>query len=112
MRKKISWFVLNFRLCGIDPVLSGFYPEVLTTHVSSKDAKFVDIIHADAGFHGTLMQCGHADFWPNNGKSIQPGGKEGNFESLSPNGMNNSFKYYLKLNINKIVLFVNRALQS
>lgn len=72
-------------------MLTGFYPEVLTTHISAKDAKFVDIIHGDAGFHGTPMQCGHVDFWPNKGKSIQPGGRKGYFHPMSPEGIFGNF---------------------
>lgn len=37
------------------------------------DAKFVDIIHTNAGVIGHTANLGHADFWPNNGRATQPG---------------------------------------
>lgn len=42
-------------------------------HVTDKDAAFVDVIHTDAGGYGAPVRTGTADFWPNGGKSIQPG---------------------------------------
>lgn len=42
-------------------------------HVNCKDAQFVDVIHTDAGGYGAPVKTGTADFWPNGGKSTQPG---------------------------------------
>lgn len=36
------------------------------------DAQFVDVIHTCANVWGARQSLGHADFWPNEGKS-QPG---------------------------------------
>ncbi|XP_050664990.1 pancreatic lipase-related protein 2-like [Leptidea sinapis] len=62
------------RLTALDPAFPGFYPDgILMEHVSEKDAEFVDIIHTDAGAYGAPVRTGTADFWPNGGKSVQPG---------------------------------------
>lgn len=47
----------------------GFYPEtyVKFKHISSEDAKFVDVIHTDGGVYGTLERTGTTDFFPNGG---------------------------------------------
>ncbi|KAE8739312.1 hypothetical protein FOCC_FOCC015190 [Frankliniella occidentalis] len=46
-------------------------------HLVREDALFVDVIHTDAGTtfgtSGYDGDCGHIDFWPNNGRAIQPG---------------------------------------
>ncbi|XP_041988130.1 pancreatic lipase-related protein 2-like isoform X2 [Aricia agestis] len=62
------------RLSALDPAFPGFYPDgIVMEHVSDKDAEFVDVIHTDAGGYGAPVRTGTADFWPNGGKSIQPG---------------------------------------
>jgi len=38
---------------------------------------FVDVIHTAGGFVGYSDSIGHADFFPNGGKSPQPGCYEG-----------------------------------
>lgn len=64
----------HFRLTALDPAFPAFYPDgVVMEHVSAKDADFVDVIHTDAGGYGAPVRTGTADFWPNGGKSIQPG---------------------------------------
>lgn len=59
------------RITGLDPAGPLFY--ILYPHLSSSDAKFVDIIHTDAGFYGLGLTTGSADFFPNFGHKIQPG---------------------------------------
>ncbi|CAH0714530.1 unnamed protein product, partial [Brenthis ino] len=62
------------RLTALDPAFPAFYPDgVVMEHVTDKDAEFVDVIHTDAGGYGAPVRTGTADFWPNGGKSIQPG---------------------------------------
>ncbi|KOB76724.1 Vitellogenin [Operophtera brumata] len=62
------------RLTALDPAFPAFYPDgVMMEHVSAKDAEFVDVIHTDAGGYGAPVRTGTADFWPNGGKSTQPG---------------------------------------
>ncbi|XP_061380918.1 inactive pancreatic lipase-related protein 1-like isoform X1 [Danaus plexippus] len=62
------------RLTALDPAFPAFYPDgVVMEHVTDKDAEFVDVIHTDAGGYGAPVRTGTADFWPNGGKSVQPG---------------------------------------
>ncbi|XP_028040615.1 inactive pancreatic lipase-related protein 1 isoform X1 [Bombyx mandarina] len=62
------------RLTALDPAFPAFYPDgVMMEHVNAKDAEFVDVIHTDAGGYGAPVRTGTADFWPNGGKSTQPG---------------------------------------
>lgn len=42
-------------------------------HLTSSDAIFVDVIHTDGGILGFPSPIGHADFYPNNGRPLQPG---------------------------------------
>jgi len=37
------------------------------------DAIFVDVVHTASGVQGISQPIGHVDFYPNNGKSPQPG---------------------------------------
>lgn len=58
------------RLTGLDPAGPGFFPPTdFYPHLSDKDAKFVDIIHTDAGGYGQSSSTGSADFWPNGGRN-------------------------------------------
>ncbi|KAJ0175716.1 hypothetical protein K1T71_008875 [Dendrolimus kikuchii] len=62
------------RLTALDPAFPAFYPDgVVMEHINAKDAEFVDVIHTDAGVYGAPVRTGSADFWPNGGKSVQPG---------------------------------------
>ncbi|CAG9785583.1 unnamed protein product [Diatraea saccharalis] len=62
------------RLTALDPAFPAFYPDgVVMEHINSEDAEFVDVIHTDAGGYGAPVRTGTVDFWPNGGKSIQPG---------------------------------------
>lgn len=69
------------RITGLDPAGPSFLSNASLHHLQASDAEFVDIIHTDAGtslstdyvFLGYPDSCGHADFWPNNGSSVQPG---------------------------------------
>lgn len=74
------------RICGLDPFLTCFYPPIMMKHITKHDARFVDIIHSDAGLYGSPMQCGHVDFWPNKGRAVQPGGRKGKFSPMSEEG--------------------------
>lgn len=61
------------RVTGLDPAYPGFFPPYARQHLSSSDAALVDIIHTDAGVFGQLGSTGTVDFWPNNGRNVQPG---------------------------------------
>lgn len=74
------------RISALDPAFPGFYPAVAATHLSYKDAGFVDIIHTDAWLYGTPTSTGSVDFWPNAGKTLQPGCPKRNYKMLSDIG--------------------------
>lgn len=65
-------FCLN-SLTGLDPANPPFFPAILLDHLSHSDAEFVDIIHTDAGLYGQPYSTATADFWPNDGLTLQPG---------------------------------------
>lgn len=77
---------LRFRISALDPAFPPFYPGVLVAHLSEKDAEFVDVIHTDAWLYGAPVSTGTADFWPNNGKTLQPGCPKRNYKPLTDNG--------------------------
>ncbi|KAJ6636193.1 Endothelial lipase [Pseudolycoriella hygida] len=59
------------RITGLDPALP-FYGNNMHAELNKNDAKFVDIIHTDAGVYGINRSVGHADFYPNGGRRPQP----------------------------------------
>lgn len=58
---------------GLDPAFPFYKFENVTSRLSWKDAKFVDVIHTDGGVLGNPWPLGHADFYPNQGIALQPG---------------------------------------
>uniref|UniRef100_A0A1L8DJ03 Putative vitellogenin n=1 Tax=Nyssomyia neivai TaxID=330878 RepID=A0A1L8DJ03_9DIPT len=76
------------RITALDPAFPGFYfPLKITGCLSTKDAEFVDVIHTDAWLYGTPWPTGHADFWPNRGKTLQPGCPKRNYKMLTDNDL-------------------------
>lgn len=75
------------RISALDPAFPPFYPGVLVAHLSEKDAEFVDVIHTDAWLYGAPVSTGTADFWPNNGKTLQPGCPKRNYKPLTDNDL-------------------------
>ena len=75
-----------YRISALDPAFPPFYPGIFATALSSKDADFVDVIHTDAWLYGAPVSTGTADFWPNNGKTLQPGCPKRNYKLLTDNG--------------------------
>lgn len=75
------------RISALDPAFPPFYTGGLTKHISKKDAEFVDIIHTDAWIYGAPFSTGHADFWPNSGKTLQPGCPRRNYKMLTDNDL-------------------------
>ncbi|XP_011646564.1 pancreatic triacylglycerol lipase-like [Pogonomyrmex barbatus] len=77
MGSQISGYIgrkVNFqipRITGLDPAGPLFH--FFYHHLSSSDARFVDLIHTDYGGYGITMTTGTVDFFPNGGKRIQPG---------------------------------------
>lgn len=57
---------------GLDPAGPSFSMENKDNRIDTSDAKFVQIIHTNAGTFGWNQSLGHADYWPNSGDS-QPG---------------------------------------
>lgn len=60
------------RITGLDPAGPLFTLARLKNRLNKKNAKFVDIIHTDRGKFGYPVNCGHADFYPDNGMAPQP----------------------------------------
>ncbi|KAG4080004.1 hypothetical protein HA402_006316 [Bradysia odoriphaga] len=60
------------RITGLDPANTPFFPGSIVKHLSHSDAEMVDLIHTDAGIYGQPIATGTVDFWPNDGKTLQP----------------------------------------
>ena len=52
---------------AMDPALPNFITAAAGQRVSRDDAKYVQVIHTNAGFLGYLKSVGHVDFYPNGG---------------------------------------------
>ncbi|XP_048000133.1 pancreatic triacylglycerol lipase-like [Leguminivora glycinivorella] len=62
------------RVTGLDPARPLFeYPKTLKMGLTPSAAEFVDVIHTCGGTLGIDENGGHVDFYPNGGKSPQPG---------------------------------------
>lgn len=61
------------RVTGLDPARPGFNHKNPEKRISPDSGAFVDIIHTSGGYLATPYNFGHADFFPNNGRWIQPG---------------------------------------
>ena len=59
-------------LSGLDPAGPYFSDVKEDVRLDPRDARYVDVIHTDAGVFGTSRKLGHIDFYPNGG-SQQPG---------------------------------------
>lgn len=74
------------RITALDPAFPLFYPAVVNA-LSARDAELVDVIHTDAWLYGAPVSTGTVDFWPNGGKTLQPGCPKRNYKMLTDNGM-------------------------
>ncbi|XP_055376343.1 lipase member I [Condylostylus longicornis] len=74
------------RITALDPAFPPFY-YTYSKHICKTDAKFVDIMHTDAWLYGSPCSTGHADFWPNGGKTLQPGCPKRNYKMLTDNDL-------------------------
>lgn len=54
-------------IVGLDPARPLFFMEYPDRRLDSTDAKFVEVIHTNAGGLGFKSSIGHADFFPNGG---------------------------------------------
>lgn len=63
------------RITGLDPPLfETIFATVAPEHrLDPTDAQFVDVIHTSGPAFGLLAPLGHVDFYPNDGKTPQPG---------------------------------------
>lgn len=61
------------RITGLDPALPCFNMGDCLTGLLRGDAKFVDIIHSNAGVLGARYPSGDADFYPGGVTSLPPG---------------------------------------
>lgn len=65
------------RVTLLDPAAPMFEFSVLGNMVTlfainKDDAKFMDVVHTDAGHYGIKSPVGHIDFYPNGGTRVQP----------------------------------------
>ncbi|KAJ8959599.1 hypothetical protein NQ318_021784 [Aromia moschata] len=61
------------RITGLDPALPEFSLNDTSNRLTATDADYVDVIHTDSGVFGIPISIGHADFYPNGGRALQPG---------------------------------------
>ncbi|XP_052129087.1 pancreatic triacylglycerol lipase-like [Frankliniella occidentalis] len=87
------------RLTALDPA-GAKAPFLGFPHLVREDALFVDVIHTDAGTtfdtRGYDGDCGHIDFWPNNGRAIQPGCENVKGDQFEPGRCSHaqSYRYF------------------
>ncbi|PNF28635.1 hypothetical protein B7P43_G08705 [Cryptotermes secundus] len=88
------------RITGLDPAYPLFKYVHTGLRLSKGDAIFVDVIHTDGGVLGFPSRVGHADFFPNGGKPLQPGCDlssifaRSSFEDLTFCSHKRAWKYY------------------
>ncbi|ALC42809.1 CG6472, partial [Drosophila busckii] len=68
-----EWGIKLSRITALDPALPLFEGNSSNRQLSASDARFVDVIHTDGGILGNPTAMGHADFYPNGGRPLQPG---------------------------------------
>lgn len=68
-----EWGIKLPRITALDPALPLFEGNSSNRRLSPSDARFVDVIHTDGGLLGNPAPMGHADFYPNGGRPLQPG---------------------------------------
>lgn len=75
--------------------------------LSETDADYVDVIHTDAGVFGIPDPIGHADFYPNGGRALQPGCQPGYLarhqETVEQVCMNDFFYVFLVPIVQKLM---------
>ncbi|KAG4068164.1 hypothetical protein HA402_001589 [Bradysia odoriphaga] len=81
--KKSKGTIKLKRISALDPAFPPFYPAIGTTAISKNDADMVDVIHTDAGLYGAPRSTGTVDFWPNSGKTLQPGCPKRDYKLLT-----------------------------
>lgn len=61
------------RITGLDPAGTSYVLKQDSDKLTATDATFVDVIHTDRYKFGYPFSIGTADFYPNDGKALQPG---------------------------------------
>lgn len=61
--------VLFDRLTGLDPALPFFTTTSRASKLDRTDARFVDVVHTNAGIFGKIETSGHIDFYMNGGQT-------------------------------------------
>lgn len=56
---------------ALDPAKPGF-EQSITEYIDNKSARFVDVLHTDGDFYGSLEFIGTVNFYPNGGVRPQP----------------------------------------
>ncbi|XP_074107462.1 uncharacterized protein LOC141532827 isoform X2 [Cotesia typhae] len=82
------------RITGLDAAYPLYMDKGVEGHLAPSDATFVDVIHTDGGIFGFPSPIGHADFYPNGGRPLQPGCTAANFIAM---GMYRIFRHYSEL---------------
>lgn len=75
------------RITALDPAFPLFYYPAVNKPLNKNDAELVDVIHTDAWLYGAPVSTGTVDFWPNSGKTTQPGCPKRNYKFLSDNDL-------------------------
>jgi hypothetical protein len=75
------------RITALDPAFPPFYPGWIYKPLGKRDAELVDVIHTDAWLYGAPVSTGTVDFWPNSGKTLQPGCPKRNYKMLTDNDL-------------------------
>ncbi|XP_057321353.1 pancreatic lipase-related protein 2 isoform X1 [Microplitis mediator] len=86
------------RITGLDAAYPLYMDKGAEGHLAPSDATFVDVIHTDGGIFGFPSPLGHADFYPNGGRPLQPGCTAANFIAM---GMYRIFRHYLVCSHNR-----------
>ncbi|KAJ3625097.1 hypothetical protein MTP99_018662 [Tenebrio molitor] len=61
------------RITALDPAFPEYSLRDPSRRLTRTDADYIDVIHTDAGIFGLPIAVGHADFFPNGGRALQPG---------------------------------------
>lgn len=74
VQRQSDYQLILERISALDPAGPLFSKMLkMVRRLNRDDARFVDVIHTDAGFFGDNHRCGTVDFWPNGGSRFQPG---------------------------------------
>lgn len=72
------------------------------TALNKADADMVDAIHTDSWLYGDPFCCGTVDFWPNGGRTLQPGCPTRPYALLDKDGQRRSL---IPLMFYEIIIF-------